>query len=189
MNEALTDNIVSDKDIIEKEENSIEVSEILNSIDRNVIRRVNVLSHNKSDVDDKFNISNNHLEIPSEFNIPKFRRSLPIIDRKSYFNKTQKWIGHVIEIEEGFFKAKLNDLTKSGTYEIGEFDLSEISEEDQPLIQEGSTFYWSIGYANEGGQVKKESIIRFQRLINWNESDYNEATDRASELSKNLKWD
>jgi len=52
-----------------------------------------------------------------------------------------------------------------GTFEMGRFDLREVSEEDRSLLVEGAVFYWSIGYSRINGQVQKQSNIRFQRLI------------------------
>lgn len=185
----LSDNkIVAEKNNSEEIYNSFEVETILKAIDESVNKRIDILSKNDSFIFDedffKEAALGNH-----GFVIPKFKRNDKITDEKNYFYKTQKWIGHVIEIRDDEFVAKLEDITKGGTNEIGEFDINEISEEDKSLLKTGATFYWSIGYANEGSQVKKESIIRFQRVFNWDEDDYNESLDRASNLSDKLNWD
>ncbi len=106
----------------------------------------------------------------------------------SYFKKTQKWLGHVTEIKSDEFIAELKDLTNPGTIEIGEFEINEISAEDKELLTIGSAFYWSVGYAVEKGQVKKESIIRFQRIY-WEQDELDSAFDRARILEENLNWD
>lgn len=108
----------------------------------------------------------------------------------SYYKKTQKWIGHITDIYVDSFKAKLTDLTSPGTYEIDEFDLEEITDEDKPLLSLGATFYWSVGYStSENGQVTKESLIRFQRIVEFTDEDNSEALDRASHLISTLKWE
>ena len=107
----------------------------------------------------------------------------------SHFSKTQRWIGHVSKTGKTDFEAKLEDLTNPGTYEIGEFDMDEISPEDRPLVQRGATFYWSIGYSHDNGQISRKSLIRFQRILKWEEADMDSAADRARRLGQNLNWE
>jgi hypothetical protein len=123
-----------------------------------------------------------------EFSTPIFFDKKPIY-QKRYFLKTQRWIGHVIEVTGKIFKAKLEDLNQPGTYEIGEFETNDISTEDYELFKIGSVFYWSVGLANYNGQIVKQSLLRFQRVNNWTETDYDNCSDRASDLMKNLNWE
>lgn len=126
------------------------------------------------------------------FYIPSFTK--PIFSEKrvnlfkNYSSQTQRWIGHVIEIKDKIFLAKLEDLNQPSTYEIGEFDISDISIEDKEMFKIGAVFYWSVGLTYRKGQAIKESLLRFQRLYKWTESDYDKSTDRALYLFKNLKW-
>lgn len=108
---------------------------------------------------------------------------------KNYSNSLQSWKGNVVSIEDEFFVAELEDLTHGGTREIAEIELMSVSPDDQNLVQIGAAFYWNIGYKMNQGQITKESIIRFQRLINWDEEDYNNAADRASDLFDNINID
>ena len=109
---------------------------------------------------------------------------------RAYYTKTQKWIGHVINFNEKAFTARLIDLTIGGTDEIGEFELDEISIDDIKLIKKGASFYWSIGYAHSlNGQVTKESLLRFQRVVDFTNDDIDEALDRANDMIKNIKWE
>lgn len=107
---------------------------------------------------------------------------------KNYFTISQTWLGHVLEIKDDVFISKLEDLNQPGTYEIGEFENTEVSQEDLELFKKGSAFYWSIGLANSKGQAVKQSFLRFQRINDWTESDYDSCADRASDLLKNLNW-
>jgi hypothetical protein len=119
------------------------------------------------------------------FKIPKVAINYDLSVNKSYFSRAQKWIGHIIEIdfESKKFWAKLIDLSESGTYEIGVFDFMEISPEDLQMLTVGAAFYWSLGFATNNGQVKKESIIRFQRFHPWSSDEFDAAADRANELN------
>jgi len=114
----------------------------------------------------------------------------PPSSRKSFYTKTQKWVGYVTEIKRESFNAKLTDLTTKGTNENTEFDFDEITDEDKKLIQVGSAFYWSIGYLHsENGQITKESLIRFQRAVEFTNEDNDEALERAQSLIRSLKWE
>jgi hypothetical protein len=88
-----------------------------------------------------------------------------------YFTKTQKWLGHVVEVGNDGFTAILKDLTNGGTEEFGEFFNEEITPEDIKLITKGAAFYMSLGYISNNGTRKKESEIRFQRLAEFDEED------------------
>jgi hypothetical protein len=111
-------------------------------------------------------------------------------DSKNYSRKTQTWQGFVIEINKSKFIAKLEDLTRpSGTYEIVEFELGDVSPGDIDLLQEGSIFYWSVGSIMANGQLKKESILRFKRVAQWSAEEYDKAADLADTLSKSIHWE
>lgn len=113
---------------------------------------------------------------------------IPHTNYKSYVNRTQRWMGHIISISGDAFTAKLEDINSPGTFEVGDFELREVPEADKTLIKLGAAFYWSVGYSYLNGTVAKTSTIRFQRLANWTTSEYDEAADRANELFKKLKW-
>lgn len=106
----------------------------------------------------------------------------------SFYTKTQKWIGHVTEINEDGFIAVLNDLSNGGTDEIGEFYFDEITDEDRSLITLGAAFYFSLGLASNNGSIRRESEIRFQRLIALEEDEMiNKGLDLSSEFINYFK--
>lgn len=123
-------------------------------------------------------------------NIP-YNISQSIDLNKDYFKSIQSWKGHILEIhkKKGYFVGELEDLTDGGTKEIAHFFLDEIPSDDLELVKKGSTFYWNIGYRMKKGTIKKESSIRFQRIISWNEEDFNRASDRASTLLEDLQFE
>lgn len=109
---------------------------------------------------------------------------------KEYYKKTQRWLGTIITLEKDSFTAKLEDLNSPDTYEVAAFDLDDISLGDRSLVAIGKVFYWSVGYyVARDGQIKKESLIRFQRLPQWTETDIDEVTDKAKELHDTINWD
>jgi hypothetical protein len=130
-----------------------------------------------------------HVKTEGSFEIPSFSDVFSIKEGKNYSLKTQRWIGHVIEIRKDAFVAKLVDAVYKGTYEIGEFDIYEVTPEDRDLLQKGAIFYWSVGYVMTKGQLKKESIMRFRRVVEWTEEDYNIAIDRANDLLNSIHWE
>jgi hypothetical protein len=90
-------------------------------------------------------------------------RGTPKLKTKQLFE------GTVIEVQKNGFTATLSDKTNP-TYpdEEGVFENTEISEEDQPLVRPGSSFYWVIGHETSvGGQTTNVSRILFRRLPAW----------------------
>jgi hypothetical protein len=108
---------------------------------------------------------------------------------RNYSTTIQSWKGVVIEIKDEYLVAELDDLTNGGTKEIAEIELFSVSPDDKKLVSLGAFFYWNIGYKMNNGQITKESVIRFQRIIDWNEEDFDQAADRASDLFENLKFE
>lgn len=108
---------------------------------------------------------------------------------RNYSTTLQSWKGVVVEIKEDYFVAELDDLTNGGTKEIAEIELFSISPDDRKLASKGASFYWSIGYKMNNGQITKESIIRFQRIIDWDMEDFDQAADRAADLFENINFE
>jgi len=111
-----------------------------------------------------------------------------IQESRNYYTQTQKWLGTIIQIDNDGFLAKLEDLTNGGNYEVADFLFSEVSKDDKSLIALGNVFYWSVGYANDKGQVKKESIIRFQRLPKWTTIEMDEVFDKVKKQNTTSEW-
>jgi hypothetical protein len=137
--------------------------------------------------------SNKSIEVGVGDNLDVFSQ-LPSFEQTSktsfnYSMLTQKWIGHVTQISGDVFSARLKDLSSGGTDEEAEFDVSDIPQEDIPLLKLGAAFYWNVGKASYNGQYKTESFIRFQRLRDWDESDMDAAADRAHHLSSKATFE
>jgi len=108
---------------------------------------------------------------------------------KNYISKAQNWIGYVLSIDEDSFYAKLEDKNEPTTTETASFDKEEVSNGDLDLLKVGASFYWSVGYANQNGQVTKQSLIRFKRAINITEEEFEEIAEKADKLHDDLNWD
>jgi hypothetical protein len=141
-----------------------------------------LFTHGDSDILDK-NLEQPKFSPLIDF-IPKWRVSF-----KSYFSKTQKWKGQIIEIKKNTFLAKLDDLTAGGTYETAEFDRDEITDDDLEFLKLGAVFYWSVGYSVRNGSVSKESVVRFQRLPAWTEDEENSVLDSINDLNNDIIWE
>lgn len=102
------------------------------------------------------------------------------------FNSLQKWKGYIEEIKESSFCARLDDITNGGTDEFVEIDFKDISPRDHKLIKLGAVFYWNIGYEEKRGQVSKKSIIRFQRVVKWDDKLLNDIGERTNYILNNL---
>lgn len=103
------------------------------------------------------------------------------------FDALQKWEGHVVSVDDTEFTATLVDLTQPSVEEEVVLELSELSEDDLPLVQPGAVFYWSVGYrVDQSGERSRSSVIWFRRLPAWTEQDIERARQRAVELKAKL---
>ncbi|RYJ44522.1 hypothetical protein [Flavobacterium beibuense] len=121
-----------------------------------------------------------------KLDLPNLDSYFEIPSPKKFSKKVQKWKGVVDKVNEDSFTANVFDLSDDTTYEYGEFDINEISPDDLKLLDNGSIFYWTVGYFMDNGQISKKSEIRFQRLIELSEEDINEANDNIENFFGNL---
>ncbi|HPW35578.1 MAG: hypothetical protein BWX92_00583 [Deltaproteobacteria bacterium ADurb.Bin135] len=105
------------------------------------------------------------------------------------FVSLQKWEGVVMKVENGYFIARLHDLTSKGNEEEAEFSCEEISEDESELIVQGAIFYWNIGYHDSHtGQRTRASMIRFRRLPAWRQKEIDDSALEADKLMKSIGW-
>ena len=93
----------------------------------------------------------------------------------------QKWKGTIVSVAGETFKAEIKDITNpQNPDELVTISLAEISSGDRELVKPGALFYWHIGY-REGERYPRErfSSIRIRRLLNWTESEIQEAKELA----------
>jgi hypothetical protein len=128
-------------------------------------------------------LQNLPLYLPKQMNAKRISASL------NHTQNTQRWIGYVISKTDKKFTARLEDITNPGTFEIGIFDIKDDASDEKEMIQIGAVFYLSVGYDVSRGTNAKQKLIRFQRLSEWTESDFDNALDRADRIASNLEWD
>ena len=97
----------------------------------------------------------------------------------------QQWEGTVTEIGDESFVARLRDLTVlKHPEERAEFSVSEVHENDLPLLRVGSVFYWAVGRRHQAnGQRLVTSELRFRRLPQWTQADL-ERLEEPSEIDE-----
>lgn len=162
------------------------------TLNEQVFKRVKEI--NKDAIFENYTVHEKHsdeeLDPISAFQTPNFLINFQQFHRSIYFSKTQKWVGHILEINKDVITAKLDDINNPTTHEIAEFDIDEVPPEDRELISKGAGFYWSLGQVNDNGQIEKKSMIRFQRTKLWEEEDVNQIIDTADNLYNKLNnWD
>ena len=101
----------------------------------------------------------------------------------------QRWIGRVVSVHDEKFVAITTDATNPrNPPEEVEFDLTEVSEGDLPLVAEGAMFYWSIGYRDSpGGQRERVSSLRFVRSPRLSEPMVSRIFERADRMAAFLQ--
>ena len=101
----------------------------------------------------------------------------------------QEWEGYVTDIDEGEFRARLQDLTAGEVVELEEaaIPLEEIDAEDRLRIGVGSIFRWVIGYERSvGGMRKRVSQIVFLDLPRMTRKDLERGSEWADRML--AKW-
>jgi hypothetical protein len=103
----------------------------------------------------------------------------------------QRWVGRVEHVGSDRFLAVLSDATNPrNPPEQIELDRREVSQSDLPLLAEGATFYWSIGYRDTpGGQRERISTLRFARLPRLAKIEVNRIFDEADREAAFLESD
>lgn len=167
---------------------SVELEDFISDAIKNEIESFNSLSD-----DSILKIGIDNLQTSAKYK-NKFACSFP----DSFFNKqqdkifaanSQDWVGYVTEIQQEIFSAKLFDIYDDTTYEIAEFEISDVSKDDIELLKIGAIFYWSVGHATFNGQVKKQSFIKFKRVKSISAERFDEINDNADKLFKEIKWE
>ena len=86
------------------------------------------------------------------------------------------------------FAARLIDLTgtPASPDEEAEFSITELSDDDLPLVVPGAIFRWSVGIETKpGGGKQSVSQIIFRRLPQWTKRGLERADKLAGEL---ISW-
>ncbi len=175
----IKDNWILDRDYSDRSEHFYDKKVILDALNSQIDVRTRSLSTENTLFVKKDSCSFN-LQNFFGTNTPKY---------KNYISKSQNWLGHIIEITNENFTAKLIDKNNPTTYEIAQFDIDEVSKGDLTLLKLGALFYWSVGYANQNGQVIKQSLIRFKRALEFSNEEFDSIVDSSDELNNTLTWE
>lgn len=108
--------------------------------------------------------------------------------RHHVFLASQKWEGVVTSKSQESFWATLHELTATQPDDEAEFFLSEVSEDDLPLVEEGAKFIFAVGRLYEpGGTVRRCLNLSFRRLPNWSPDAILDAHERAKVIAEKLE--
>lgn len=119
------------------------------------------------------------------------RVSLDVSPRVSFY-ALQEWEGHIIEVSDETFTARLADITAGERHDGEEVQLpiGDLTDDDREILAPGRVFRWSIGYQrSRAGSKKRVSQIVFRRLPQWTEKDLADAKEEARQLSTSIKWE
>ena len=108
----------------------------------------------------------------------------------SRYTLLRNWEGYVEEVREDSFIARLIDLNDQGQQDQeAEIYRSEVTDDDQPLLEPGAVFYWMLGYRDgPNGQRSRVSEVRFRRLPTQLDIDVRRARGKGQETVERLRW-
>ncbi len=134
--------------------------------------------------------------LSEETNVPKAVSYSPPVSRQRLMTPSppcqikmlQQWECVIHEVSDECVSCELHDLTDpSCPIEFAEVYLSEFSDFDRPLLEEGAVFYWSIGReTSKTGQVRRYSELRVRRMPPLSQSKRREITRKARQLGQLL---
>jgi len=91
-------------------------------------------------------------------------------DKSEAFDVVQQWNGHVLEVYEKTFLARMKTILGEDPDQEATIKFRAVDEEDFDLLEPGAFFYWSLGYMRRpNGVIRKHSDLRFRRLPIWRE--------------------
>jgi hypothetical protein len=125
-------------------------------------------------------------------NIFQAQKKIFVAPRDVSFYPLQEWEGYVVDIAGDTFTARLVDKTADKTVEgeVGEFAVSDLTDDDRELLKPGAIFRWTIGYQRtKGGTKRRVSDIVFRRLPQWTKFDLASAKERAKKLADGIRWE
>lgn len=109
-------------------------------------------------------------------------------ERSSYV-LLQKWDGFVLKADAEKFSVRLVDSAGERKPHQALFARTELSDEQQELIEEGALLVWMIGLRQIGIRRRRESEIYIRRLPVWTEAEIEAAKARAGGLHERIGWE
>jgi hypothetical protein len=108
---------------------------------------------------------------------------------KGKFILLQSWEGRIVNVGQTEFDAIITDKTNPEIDdEMVTIDRRAIAPDDDPLVEEGAVFYWSVGYCDYPGRGRStESKIRFRRLKGWTKDEISQSKRVGRQLAEYFK--
>lgn len=109
---------------------------------------------------------------------------------KEIDDKFVQWIGRVLEISGDTFTARIDPIRQKTTSKIAKFNVNKVVVLNEEQMEEGATFYWTVGlFRNDEGTYKKRSEVRFRLPIIPNKQAVDElAMIEAQKLFDGIGW-
>jgi hypothetical protein len=152
-----------------------------------IINAINALvnTYKKIGNDSFENIDLKNIDILSKDigNMIFLNKNKPVFVDKNSSKIIQKWECYVVDVGDHTFWARIVPIKGEGVEQEVEIYKSEVLSDEYQLIEKGAIFYWSIGYKKtRSGTIQKDSMIRFRRKLNWDDSDFQKASLNARKL-------
>jgi len=90
--------------------------------------------------------------------------------------------------DDGLVVTLFDQTNRQYPEEDATISLSEIPEQDHPLLKPGAILYWSIGYREDQGQPRERvSSVRARRLPVWSDTDLERGRANAQKVIADIK--
>jgi hypothetical protein len=103
---------------------------------------------------------------------------------------SRRWEGSVLEVDEGFFEAKLTPISDGGPDVIADISVADIAADDMPLLRPGAPLHVTAGHVRlPGGRVIHTSTVQLRRLGRWRSEEIALLEERAQKRRAALGFD
>jgi hypothetical protein len=115
---------------------------------------------------------------------------LPAREKAKDVRITERWVGRVLEVEDGVFSAELRPLGRAGPVVVGDLQVEKVDVPDRPLISVNAPFYLVIGHISlsETTQLGVQHVL-FSRVGKWRSSDLEDLRQQGAALFQSIEVD
>lgn len=89
---------------------------------------------------------------------------LPVEEPPRTFQLVRAWDGLVTLVTNETLVVRVVPIDGQGAEEEAEFLITDVPEEDRPLIQRGAPLFWFVGYETDKGRRRRTSELKMRRV-------------------------
>lgn len=119
--------------------------------------------------------------------LPAGQRGRKRRERPAQFRAAGRWVGHVMQVMDHTFVARLVDQMAPSPPEVAEFDLEDVPPAERTLVVEGARVYWAVGHRiRSDGTYERALPLHVRRAPLLTQAQLDEADEWATSIGRQL---